>query len=150
MQNVVDYSVVDLFWKEAKSFENNGNTIYQIYGDHLIYGKKALLYIGISIDYLRRQKEHEDWINYERNVESYFAEVSGDQDVLKEIETLLIFTHSPTYNSQKLLWNEDYENSKLIVRNYGLKGDLLPEISYRYWTDFYKYGGWNKIAKPSD
>lgn len=140
-------NIVNLFWKEKKTFANEKNIIYQIYGDHLIYGKNVLLYIGETIDYNRRKIEQDRWVDFEQNNTTFYAEVKGDEYTLKKVETLLIFSHSPSYNSKKLCWNDEYKEDKMIVRNYGLKGVLLPEISFEYWSCFYNYGGWSKNAE---
>lgn len=103
------------------------NGVYCIVGDHLIYGPRSLLYIGrTKTTFAKRLYEHRDWLNEEWRVEIYFAEVKPT-DLWEPVEKLLIYSHSPSYNSQ----NIDALNLEepLTIWNTGRYWGLLPEIS---------------------
>lgn len=153
----IDY--VDLFWKPVtKSLENILNhendvalhALYQIYGYYLTISNNSLLYIGQSTNFPNRFVEHKNWLQYEMNTQFFYATLTGDDIVfLEEVEKLLIFSQSPPYNSQNLNWvSNSFTNKNLVVRNYGQKGVLVPEISVAYWEQFYKIGGWGKKELP--
>lgn len=134
--------------------------LYQVYGDHIVYGRNVLLYIGqTKRDINMRLKEHDDFNETNINTNSlmyYFGEIYKSDDVnegnlekiIDEVETILLKSHYPSYNSNEikgLIWQKDYYNS--IVLNWNNYGALLPEVSglrfsSKYWDD------WNKKAHP--
>ena len=88
--------------------------LYQIYGEHIIFGKNSLLYIGATNlkktgrTFSDRFKEHSrNWIDYDRengkDVSIYIARVSRKDvrpGILADIEAVQIYWHSPPYNAQ--------------------------------------------------
>jgi len=163
-----EVEVIHLVWKEYDWDENvynkfNGKEdygIYQIYGDHPIYGYNTLLYIGKARGntYSQRLNNHYDFYvdkipKFRKLHLSYFCE---NVDVNKEnwnskidlVEKLLINSHFPAYNSQDIknvLAKENFEK-ELLVLNWFERGKLLPEVSSLrtsryYWDnepDFFK------------
>ena len=125
--------------------------IYQIYGDHPIYGHNRLLYIGKAQDQtfserLNNRADFKESIFYERISficigMLYLNDICNKdnwKNMISEVEKLLIKGHSPAYNSNgiKGLFNE-VEN--ITVFNWGKYRELLPEIStsrvsYEYWN----------------
>jgi len=107
--------------------------VYMILGDHPVHGDRALLYIGRTDSLQRRLPEHKKWINEEWRVaihlgvldlEANARNTGSSKDLLKRVEALLIFAHSPAYNRQKLL-----PSQSLRIWNTGRFHRLLPEIS---------------------
>ncbi len=141
--------VVELIWKRADVVRELVG-VYQMYGYHPAFGRHSLLYIGKSVHVIERLHQHEGWLRYEQDVQLFCAEVPAEaKELLDEVETLLVFTHAPPYNSQKLNWSPNSWDSDLILRNFGQKEDLLPEISSAYWRKFYEVGGWGEYAEPT-
>lgn len=107
--------------------------IYCIVGDHLIYGPRSLLYIGRTEKTFReRLADHGEWLNDEWRVELYLAEIEPG-DLQKSIEKLLIYAHSPAYNSQHIESFDLKEPFKtLTIWNEGRFWGLLPEISSKH------------------
>ena len=51
-------------------------------------------------------------------------------EVLSDTEALLIYRHSPPYNSQHFI---DFAGQDLNVHNWGNRSSVLPECSTDYW-----------------
>lgn len=105
--------------------------VYQIYGQHVVFGANALLYIGVTAGqtFSARLVQHrERWLKYEDDVAIRLGIVAGatsSRDLL-DIEALTIWWHSPPYNS-KNIWS--YNGSALRIQNFGSRGRLHPEYS---------------------
>ena len=125
-----------------------GNTIfssgvYQVYGNHPVYGRGSLLYIGkvsrtnnSKRNFKKRIVEHlsgKFW--YENEITLYFSTVGAeDESCLDDIESLLIAVHKPAMNSQNLIMPT--EGAKNIhILNLDFRGGLVPECS-GLWFDF--------------
>ena len=100
--------------------------VYMVLGDHHVFGSRALLYIGRSIELSRRVSGHESWLSNEWRPEIYFAEVTSKR--LPDIERLLIYAHSPPYNSSGV-GGLGQMDPALRVWNTGSFFRLLPEVS---------------------
>jgi hypothetical protein len=134
--------------------------IYQIYGNHPIYGKDSLLYIGETTDntFSERFKVHKrDWLDDKDlgQISAYLGDVykqSGEKydekkdmmsdeewkELVKQCEQLLIYAFGPSYNSRnKQSINED-ELRELHILNWCSRAALPPEVSGDRWTN--KYG----------
>jgi hypothetical protein len=99
--------------------------IYLFCVDHHIHGPATLAYIGRTIDLGKRLLEHDSWIRDEWNVETYAAAVPEQH--LNTVEALLIYAHSPIYNSQNI-WNPPDLPQGFHVRNTGHFKHLLPDV----------------------
>lgn len=115
--------------------------IYQIYGPHPTYCTVELLYIGLAAKqtFGVRIPNHK-WIEYTRDssqVSIYVGRLMGEETPNNDLwerqielaESLLIYAHYPTYNSQKDSAISQPEFGELRVFNLGRHRDLLPEIS---------------------
>lgn len=133
----MNIDIVDLVWTRCPSFVSENHTLYQIYGDHVIYGTSVLLYIGSTTqDVSDRLKQHSNWTAFEQNISYLSALVPlRFQGRLLDIESLLIYSHAPAYNSNKITSHS--LASELMIRNYGTKGSILPIITKSYWDKFY-------------
>ena len=157
MINNTPLKLIHLFWEGPKTFEqlnslNNEEQdygIYQIYGTHPVYGKDTLLYIGKASERSFKQRlvsDKREWINNKWDDINfrfhigrlYGIEIPSDDEWGEQIqiaEELLIFSHSPAYNSDHVgSINEDkvYDS---IVLNWGNRGMLLPEVTGMTYTD---------------
>jgi hypothetical protein len=145
----------DDIYKKFNSSEDYG--IYQIYGDHPVYGENLLLYIGKAQDqtYSMRLTQHfnggfitESHIpKFTRLHLSYFCKTDGVNndnwgEYIGLVEKILINAHFPAYNSQEIKGVMDKEQFKkeLLIMNWEERGKLLPELSslrysYHFWDD---------------
>lgn len=105
--------------------------VYQVYGDHAVFGPNSLLYVGMTDDQtfgVRFEQHHQRWLRYDTGVEirlGYIREPSM-MDMLKHVEALTIWWHAPPYNS-KNIWR--YNGPELHVQNWDERGRLHPEYS---------------------
>ncbi len=123
-----------------------GVGLYQITGYHPVFGDDSLLYIGMAgkkeaREFKNRFIEHTEWLNKEYDLKVYIGKISEINDVLvkgkkttdelreiiHEAEKLLIYFHSPPYNSREIS-NPPKGNLRII--NIGNCGDLYPEVSH--------------------
>lgn len=130
--------------------------LYALYGTHHLYGQQALLYIGrTEVDLKSRLVSHLPWIKDEFDemkikVASVreFSDITdwwntwdienpygpANAELVKDVETLLIYAHQPAYNTQG---KNSLNLSKGHVRifNTGKLGLLLPEVSSTYYAE---------------
>ena len=119
--------------------------IYQIYGDHVVYGRDVLLYIGINYEreFSRRIPEH-SWALAKNlgTVRVYRGRLAGDvtptdqfwNKQIKLAERLLIYAHYPAHNTDKD-FGRDPAIQNIHVVNLGSYGSLLPEVSGTRWAE---------------
>jgi hypothetical protein len=136
-------------WDKRKGKVKPQHVLYQIYGQHPVYGSNILLYIGMAQDVEKRLAQHEAWIcdecdNVSVRVGS-LGQFKGWQEwekpgsypkaatkIVKQIEALLIYAHQPAYNTaNKSSAKEISKNIRIF--NSGHYGQLLPEVSYKYY-----------------
>lgn len=155
-------TVIEVDWEGpyllSESRERNGKDdygLYQWYGQHVVYGNDALLYIGQAGNqtFGRRLLQHnwELWtaspvsvylgklyFNPENLPESWpdGGQVNY-QSILDRTEKLLIFSHSPSFNSSNLnkictppLGSVDDD---FRVFNWGMRKALMAEVSLFRW-----------------
>lgn len=120
--------------------------VYQVYGHHPTYGPNSLLYIGqANQQTFYKRLSQEDWELEECDF-AFFVERLADVEQLSEdiwsqriefAERLLIYAHSPSYNSSGLQSSLGKEFYDVPVLNWGNYGSILPEVSgNRYSTKF--------------
>ncbi|WP_276646020.1 hypothetical protein [Globicatella sulfidifaciens] len=131
------------FIEDLKSLNNDkiDYGIYQIYGNHLVYGENVLLYIGQANEqtFFTRIRQHYYWL--EDDFSFYIGRLSGQDTPSYEIwhnkisaaEQLLIHIHAPSYNTA----NINSVNADIVghihIFNIGKYKSLLPEVSGRRW-----------------
>jgi len=147
-------TIYDVFWEGPFNCNDPENPMkkhhvfYQIYGHHPVYGSNVLLYIGMTEKGQQRIEQHERWMEDEYDTmtvrygsvgeftswKDWEDEESGERaapEVVKNIESLLIYANQPAYNSQN---KADAKKAKNIrIFNSGKSGQLLPEVSYTYY-----------------
>ncbi len=140
--------------------------IYQIYGQHPVYGSSVLLYIGKAQDqtFAKRISQeaweyNEDYKNIQiylgriYNEDNYSANKKGDSEWNKRIsqaEKMLIYAHEPAGNSSNILnvstkQKELKSLENIRVLNYGQYRSLMPEISGEIWVK--EYEDWKLFGK---
>lgn len=131
--------LIKVSWDPPCSRASIGNRtdtgIYQIYGNHIVFGPSSLLYIGKSDNFAARFAQHDAWLSFEsdvqirlgRLVDPIFGALEERDIWLGHVEALTIYWHSPPYNSKFIV---SYGSCPpLRVQNHGDRGRLLPEYS---------------------
>lgn len=107
--------------------------VYQVYGEHVVFGDDALLYIGIAREqtFGRRLSQHKKWLEEDNEIvvgriaESDYKHDPPDwadwHELLGDVEALEISWHSPPYNSKHL---RGYHGQPLILINEGQRAKL--------------------------
>lgn len=111
--------------------------LYQVYGHHVVFGPSSLLYVGMTDTKLRtRLKRHREWLRHEGDVTIRLGLLDSTADIalLRRIESLTIWWHSPPYNSQNI-WRHNQQ--ALWIQNLGARGSLQPEYTTA-WVDIAK------------
>ncbi|MGR2934482.1 hypothetical protein ABMY10_22450 [Vibrio vulnificus] len=162
----MSYVEVDVFWegpfdvtydREERQYSLAGNVpkdvleahgFYQIYGDHPVYGKDVLLYIGETKPskvgrrgFGQRMQEHFSgrfW--YHSGLKVRFGrgyiddvEVVERQQILA-VESLLISSNMPALNREHLDQSNQFSKN-YIVRNWDFKGSIVAECTGKYWAN---------------
>src|SRR5699024_4002576 len=128
--------------------------IYQIYGNHIVYGENVLLYIGQANEqtFYTRITQHAYWL--ENHFSFYIGRLIGQLTPSYEkwhkisaAEQLLINIHAPAYNTANI--NSVYVDKvgHLHILNVVKYKSLLPEVSGTRWLreeemlteDVYRY-----------
>lgn len=143
--------LVRVHWDPPRSLEatlgltdkTNDYGVYQVYGEHVVFGSGALLYIGKARDqtFGARFDQHQAWLKNESDILVRVGRLRQD-DYKKEephwtdwkkaidcVEELSIYWHSPPYNSKCIV---RYGNQPLRVQNWHHRGRLLPEYSSQW------------------
>jgi hypothetical protein len=120
--------------------------VYQIYGGHPVYGNTSLLYIGLAAGqhFGERVPQEKQWFDNRDagRVEVYIGRLAGNQTPdddtwdkhIRLAERLLIYSHSPTMNTQKNLGKLDEDLHHVHILNWARHRDLLPEVSGARWS----------------
>jgi len=135
----MDLIEIILKWKKELNIEEITDKpgLYQIYGIHIAYGPDKLLYLGKADNINKRLREHDHWICKEQDIIYRYAEIKeSEKDYLADLESLLIFTHSPFYNTSSMSDFHKAHEEDIIIYNIGERGTLVPEISSKYWEIF--------------
>jgi hypothetical protein len=135
-------------WEQSQKRQKHSHVLYAFYGSHHLYGRDVLLYIGRSDDTENRIKQHAWWIEWEYDtIKVRLASVfsfpgwaefeklkrypKAKTSLVADVEALLIFAHTPAYNT---MGKGDLANAGLRILNTGKLGHLLPEVSSLYYA----------------
>jgi hypothetical protein len=132
--------------------------LYQFYGDHLVYGRDVLLYLGKAETqtFGRRISQHnwEMWTASPATI--YVGKICSAAPLeldewIKQInlsERIILQSHNPSFNSANL--NKIGHNGEdTRVLNWGKRKQLLPEVSVSRWEGSFAIGNkLREIYKP--
>jgi len=125
---------MEKFLKKGNSKKLNSWVLYSVYGSHPLYGKRLQehqywfdeQYFGDSKIYLASIDENEfsGWKEFEK-----VTRFNHPQKLkfIKSVESLLIYSHQPAYNTKNRYTANDSHYLRLF--NTGAKGLLSPEVS---------------------
>lgn len=150
------FEIVRITWSEAQPFKidaaimlpNDQNLkyfVYQIYGQHPIYGQHVLLYIGKTERLSNRIKEHA-LSKFSRGLElSIRLGVIEDlvglskaecRNQMSKAEVLLIASFKPAYNSSAIMNSVLLKsNPPFLIQNLANRGALPLECSSIWWNE---------------
>lgn len=155
---MTNFQMYHLYWKAYDWDINAINTaynsnrdygIYQVYGDHPVYGADTLLYIGKAKDqtYSTRMKGHTDFdasqaSKFTKLHLSYFCKADDLSetnwgDAIDVVELALIKAHMPALNSQQVMGFLEAGAPNILIYNWGERGRLLPEVSTLRCSELY-------------
>ncbi|MEQ8695178.1 MAG: hypothetical protein RLT05_01300 [Bauldia litoralis] len=133
--------------------------VYQIYGTHPIYGAGVLLYIGsASSQYFGARIRQHNWVTWCQDpmkISIYIGRLGGYERVsddewdrrIVQAERLLIYTHSPAFNSQNIRTIRPEDVEDIRVFNWDSYRSLFPEVSGGRWTDKFTDKHWRIYAE---
>ncbi len=146
-------------WDERHDLLKPEHVLYALYGAHHQYGNRVLLYVGkTDAGLATRLAGHIDWVTQEWETmrvkaasvghfesvddwwESYdpepkFRYGKADPKLVSEVESLLIYSHQPAYNTQGKAGLKPECRRHLRVFSTGQVGSLLPEVSCAYFHE---------------
>lgn len=119
--------------------------IYQYSGTHLSYGSNALLYIGKACDQ-SFSKRIDDHVHHEWSatpIQIFFGKIANQEKLTNDqwreyvglAEELIIYSHSPAWNSQCIKSINFDKFDGVHIFNWGHLNKLLPEVSYERWRN---------------
>jgi len=135
-----EYKEIIIHWSKRINIDeikelDTDNVLYQIYGDHHIYGRVVLLYIGKSINAETRIKAHlKSFIGRVNNLSVSIGKIDNYNDNLLEIpESILIANHKPSHNKEFIHdLTPDAKKHKIIVINNG-NNEMLNTCCTNFW-----------------
>ncbi|SFT36309.1 GIY-YIG catalytic domain-containing protein [Lishizhenia tianjinensis] len=137
-------SLNDFKSKFGNVLEQKTDFLYQIYGDHPVYGRNVLLYIGISKQIKGRMNQHLKGIfSYVHNKTISIGQVDEKYRFkLEKLESILIANHKPAFNKEYLhnldssaMQVDTQDDGKIIVINNGEYGCLQTSCTNFWWVD---------------
>lgn len=133
--------------EKSKDIPNQDNSVqkiglYQVYGNHIVYGKDVLLYIGMTLAGFQNRLKDRWVINniYLGTIFSNNKTLAEDEQKAQivQAEALLINVMTPALNSSYInSVSEKLCKQKFTVYNLNNYRSLLPELSSMRW--------WNNI-----
>ncbi len=123
--------------------------LYTFYGDHLMYGKDVLLYLGKAekqtFGIRIRQHNWELWTS--GIISLYVGRIASKTPLIKEdwhlqislAEKIILQSHNPSFNSSNLN-TIGYRGEDTRILNWGKRKLLLPEVSMSRWEGEYSIG----------
>lgn len=125
--------------KKAKASKTSG--LYQYVGMSDLYGH-TLLYIGKSVHVGNRLLQHnlELWSSLPVSILiGNLLPSDHDKSLMIDLaEELLIYSHMPSWNSLNITGVDEKKFLKHMphVFNWGQRGHLLPEVSYKRFKEY--------------
>ena len=119
--------------------------LYQYIGMHDVYGPGTLLYLGKAVDRQINSRlsehVHESWSSLPVDILignlATEAKLQNDEwsEQIDLAERLLIYTHSPAWNSSNVKSIDWSSTPPLHIFNWGDRGYLLPEVTTKRWCE---------------
>lgn len=138
------YQEIIIHWSDRKKIESfefetiGENSLYQIYGNHHIYGRDVLLYIGISNNTSKRFDQHVKGVfGYVNDLTVSVGKIQGSYNNINlEIpESILVANHKPSYNKEFIHdLSPKAKEYKIIVINNGNNGMLKTCCTNFWWV----------------
>ena len=146
---MAEVEIINIMWEGPltlkaayeKNDESRDYGVYQVYGDHPVYGLDVLFYIGETTGtFGERLNNHEqDFENWEQKIEVCLGRISIPiteeklkQEKLKQVEKLLILACWPALNCQGIKGSSSVEEVKdLLILNWGRFRSLPGAVSGR-------------------
>ena len=145
----------DVYWEGPYDFDDlpeqdQNHVLYLICGTHSLYGRNVPLYLGMTeTGASGRLSQHAHWVDEEPDpVKVYLASIGTfesweardkiesypklEKGIIQSIESLLIYSHQPVYNTRSRQGNFKLEYP-YVVFNTGRRSTLHPEISSLRW-----------------
>lgn len=137
---------------DHKKYKNHATHIgiYQIYGNHILYGTDVLLYIGITTDQDFKTRLKNRWTidgsNDINNIKIYIGTIFSNDENIKtsekekilKAEALLINILKPAFNSSyinSVHHNKIKSDKNFTIYNFNSYRSLPPELStLRWWN----------------
>jgi len=141
---MIEYQEIVIHWSDRISINSlhdyeqsnveTGHVLYQLYGDHPVYGRDTLLYIGQSTHAGNRIKAHLNNVFGRVNNRSVsIGEIRDYNESLEIPESILIANHKPSFNKEFLHdLSSQAKQHKIIVINNGNNG-MLKTCCTNYW-----------------
>ena len=141
---MVAYQEIIIDWSKRQRIETiddldkikieKAHALYLLYGDHHIYGRDTLLYIGISAYVDNRIKTHFNGVfGYVNNLSVSFGKIEDYNDSLEIPESILIACHKPSYNKEFIHdISPKAKQHKIIVINNG-NNEMLKTCCSNFW-----------------
>ena len=113
------------------------NVLYQLYGDHHIYGQDTLLYIGKTVCADSRMRAHLNGVfGYVNNLSVSIGVLEDYEGPLEIPESILIASHKPSYNKEFIHdLPREAKQRKIIVINNGHHAMLKACCLNFWWVD---------------
>jgi len=130
--------------------------VYQVYGNHRIYGSNVLLYVGKAEKqtFGVRIPQHSEWFEWKENQQTYFlGKLCGLEHLSIEkwesqidlAETYLIDHCQPAWNSKSLnIYISNYE--KAHIYNHGNKASLPPFLPIAEAPEKHEYSNYKVFS----
>ena len=118
----------------AKCTDDRHNVLYQLYGDHHIYGRDTLLYIGKSVYADNRMRAHLNGIfSFVNNLSVSIGKIDNYDESLEIPESIFIACHNPSYNKEFIHdLSPKAKQHKIIVINNG-DNEMLKTCCTNFW-----------------
>ena len=135
-------------WKSDPLFSTQeyGPYVFQVYGDHPLYGRDVLLYIGLKeysssgtrivIDDDFTKIDVEIFTRYHTGIIKKPDKTKNDDWLLLlcKLTKILIVSHYPAFNFSANSYKEQMKKEEhILIQNYESRGSLMPIISNKRW-----------------
>jgi len=115
--------------KQLNAYYDHGG-LYSVIADHPVHGLRSLIYIGQTNSFSRRLEDEHIWLCEEWRTDIYLTKLEREK-IRDDVEKLLIYVHSPAYNSKNIS-NPPKLKIRYRILNEGRFWKLYPDISSQH------------------